>query len=198
MTNEEDIRSMKVAELKIELAKYNLPQTGKKDELIERLLHHITSGSAQNVSVTPVSSPIVPSPQQEEQQQETNSEHPRITSYEEDEATRRAARASRFGIPVVEPSSSKKVGGDSHSSSLLSDEARLRRIQRFGTVEPAVGKKVGGKGKSSSVLEVVAEQLDVERLKARQARFGVTTSEVLAKTETEEAKLRRMERFGTQ
>lgn len=194
MLTESEVRGMKVAELKAELAKLDLPQGGKKDELIERLLQHMaTAGSSARETkktavhaepAAPAASATAPSP-----------------ILVDDETARRLARAARFGIDPVEPpkSSSKPAKPEKASAvlaadpSLRSPEAIKRRIERFGVVEPE--KRAG---KPAATGSPAAVPVDYEQLKARQERFGVVTSSALAKSEMEEAKRRRLERFGGQ
>lgn len=199
MLTEADVRAMKVAELKAELVLLDLPLTGKKDELMERLLEHLASQPAetkQDTAVSPSSVPAVtsvgstaavPSP-----------------ILVDDEQARRLARASRFGIQPVEPTTApqpKRAKPTKASALLASDptllapDALQRRIERFGVVQPDAkrSKQAGGR---TAVVVAPVEAVDYEQLKARQERFGVTTSALLAKSEMEEAKRRRMERFG--
>lgn len=209
----DEIRSMKVVELKSELAKHGLPQTGKKDELIDRLLEFIQSApSAGAAAVGAVGASPTLEPQQQAQLiQQPQEQHHVITSVVDDEAAQRQARAARFGIPVVVPQKDAKVveklAEKSHiDTSLLSEEARLRRIQRFGVVETATSStpkdaKVGKKQqhhhhhKKQSSGDAGLPST-VEQMRAREARFGVTTSSTLTRIEAKEAMAKRQQRFG--
>lgn len=179
---------MKVVELKAELAKAGLPVTGKKDELIERLLEHVqtlnpstTSQSAPSAKpqITPVSAPQATAP--------SAAEH-------DDEVARRAARAARFGIPLDE------------------ETRKLQRMDRFGTASSSVASTLDAKiskalpdgkrkhshqkGSKSADKKIGDVDIDMAKLKERQARFGVVESKTLAKAEMDEAKARRLARFG--
>lgn len=181
------IKAMKVVELKAELSALGLPVTGKKDELVERLLGHqseqeqqVEAGRpelnfAQESSATPIPpiSPITVDPVL-------------------DEASKRALRAERFGIPMTE------------------EARRLARQQRFGlSAQPAhlsaaINKplsdgrrKDNKKGIAKGVKTVSISEEELVRLKARQERFGgELVSSTLMKAEESEAKARRLARFG--
>ncbi|KAI3629783.1 hypothetical protein MIR68_011218 [Amoeboaphelidium protococcarum] len=71
----DDLKKLKVAELKEKLQEYELPVSGKKDELIERLYNHLQSlaqqqqQQQQQVNQQQLLSPQVYPPQQQQQQQ---------------------------------------------------------------------------------------------------------------------------------
>lgn len=94
------------------------------------------------------------------------------------------ARADRFG-PVETQGTKLKA-----------------RAERFGIVDEKVKKqqrqeRFGSAGSSKSNSQPVVDEETLKRMKERQARFGETTSKVLLKTEEQEAKKRRMEKFGS-
>lgn len=55
---EADIRKLKVAELKTELSSRDLPQTGKKDELVQRLLDHMNASKATPAKAASPTKPV--------------------------------------------------------------------------------------------------------------------------------------------
>lgn len=203
MTSEDEIRAMKVVDLKAELGKLGLPQTGKKDELIDRLLEHLAANSLPS-KVTSPGMPVAalkPASVQKAMVQGTTTN---VVSTVSEEEAQRLARAARFGIdptrPVATPTSTPKSKASFAVDPLLvSEEARQRRIERFGVVEP-VSKK--SKQSPQHVPEVKigggVVGIEGEKLKERQQRFGVTTSKALVSQEMEEARRLRAERFGKQ
>jgi len=218
MMTEDEIRGLKVVELKAKLAKYGLVQTGRKDELIDRLLENLnqnegqTAGNSAVPKQQPAAQTSVPSGAVNQTQQQATLQNS-VALPANDEDARRLARASRFGITPVAFSAPAPVKGQKTSSgtqdikasktlaadpSLNAPDARLRRIERFGVVEQPFGKKARQEPGSKMAKAVAVEgvEVDLESLKARQDRFGVTTSKVLAQTEAELARQRRMERFA--
>lgn len=216
MLDEECVKAMKVVELKAELAKYGLPQTGKKDELVERLLDHLNSvpdGSHPNGNpVEPAANTNnVAGDENTVVSAEAAAALTPITSIMDDEESRRAARAARFGLSHT-PSTSTAAATASGKSKLkhiskeidasqLSSEAKQRRIERFGLVSSS-GTTTSPSSSNTKVSKKAlgggAVEVDWDRLKARQERFGSVTSTALARKEAEEARLRRLERFGKQ
>ena len=167
--DEDQIKKMKVAELRTELGNRSLPISGKKEELITRLIEAIsttkeplmtsqgpsTSQTASKIRMeTPVKRPASP--------QTVNG------ASEKDKLEERAAR---FGI----------------QSNLPKEDDRIKKRQeRFGKLE---------KGGMSGKLIELGE--DVETLRQRQQRFGETLSSTLVLKDLEEQRLRRLERFGS-
>jgi hypothetical protein len=184
MLTEEAVRALKVVELKAELAKHGLVQTGKKDELIDRLIEFLAqqpagsaappkpataagapapAGPAQQKPAGPGAAPAVPSP----------AVHTRPAM--EDEEARRRARAERFGLepaavrhggsipPPRAPAAPETMKASrtlQEDPSLNSPEARQRRIERFGAVQP--------EGRRAAEAQTEAEAARQRRLK----RFG--------------------------
>lgn len=195
MPSEDEIRAMKVVDLKAELGKLGLPQTGKKDELIDRLLEHLNA-VAMPSKVTSPGVPVAapkPAPVQKVQGTATN-----VVSTVSEEEAQRLARAARFGIDPTNTTITPKKASFAVDPLLVSEEARQRRIERFGVVEP-VSKK--SKQSITHVPKVAiggVVGIEAEKLKERQQRFGVTTSKALVSQEMEEARRLRAERFGKQ
>lgn len=173
--DEAAIRQLKVAELKVELSKLNLPTTGKKDDLVARLLEALANlplGANADGSRSGPASPRPPQPTSPVPK--PSSPLPRLASRSpfqapstlvaggDSEKSRRISRAMRFG--------------SSEASSVV-DERKKQRVERFGSMADD-------------------SAMDTERLKVRQARFGETTSERLVRAEEEAAKARRLARFG--
>lgn len=200
---EERLKHLKVVELKAELAQHGLVQTGKKDELLDRLMEFLNSRSSTAVATGPPSGTSAGEAAPAQQQQQKVEEHPpKITSLVEDEEARRRARAARFGIPVVALDSGKSGNADAPA---VSSDHKQHRIERFGVVEPASKKpktpqvqkpqQPPQQQPKKSVLEGAVD-VDLEQLKARQERFGVTVSATLVSKEAQDAKQRRQDRFG--
>lgn len=188
---------MKVVELKAQLAEAGLPVTGKKDELIERLLEHSKTLSPSAAKAAPAVAPAIGKPQSTP----VMAPQPAVPAAPEqdDEIARRAARAARFGIPLDE------------------ETRRLQRMDRFGTADSSIATTLeakiskalpDGKGKkhhgppshphgNKKGGGVGGLEIDVEKLRERQARFGVVESKTLAQAEMDEAKARRLARFGS-
>ncbi len=124
---EEDVRQMKVAELKAALAERGLPVSGKKEELVERLLDALAA-------------PGSPS------------------------------SAGAAGASPAQSAPSPAMGAD----------AEPRDAGAAETTAQAVGQ----------------DPLSLERMRARQARFGVAVSGRLADLEEQAARERRQARFG--
>ncbi|XP_061075651.1 SAP domain-containing ribonucleoprotein-like isoform X6 [Conger conger] len=90
-----------------------------------------------------------------------------------------AARAARFGLPVVSPTSTQ--GTSANSKPAVDVDTLKKRAQRFGMNVSSVSKKVE----------------DDEKLKKRKERFGILTSAAAVGPDDAEAKKRkRAERFG--
>lgn len=121
---EEDVRQMKVADLKAELAARGQPVSGKKEELVERLLAVLAGSTAEHVSAG-----------------------------EDGNAARSSA-----------PTENTVAHGAA------------------GTTACALG----------------ADPMSLERMRARQARFGVSVSTHMAVLEDSAARERRKERFAPQ
>ncbi|XP_035242966.1 SAP domain-containing ribonucleoprotein isoform X1 [Anguilla anguilla] len=90
-----------------------------------------------------------------------------------------AARAARFGLPVVPPASAQGASADSKPA--VDVDTLKKRAQRFGMNVSSISKKVE----------------DEEKLKKRKERFGILTSAAAVGPDDSEAKKRkRAERFG--
>ncbi|KAJ8358555.1 hypothetical protein SKAU_G00150800 [Synaphobranchus kaupii] len=90
-----------------------------------------------------------------------------------------AARAARFGLPVVPLASAQGVSMNSKPA--VDVDALKKRAQRFGMNVSSVSKKVE----------------DEEKLKKRKERFGIVTGAAAVSPDDAEAKKRkRAERFG--
>lgn len=122
--NEEEVKRMKVSELKEALSTRGLSTTGRKDELASRLLSSLPASTG--VAATPVAP-----------------------------SSTKLPAAPKAHLPPSAPGSTQSM-------------------QELLKLDP----------------------LSLERMRARQARFGTVTSEQLKKTEEEEARKKRAERFS--
>lgn len=167
--DEQTIRQLKVADLRSELSKLGLPTTGKKEELVIRLLEAVKSVPARS----PPLSPNISSSSPNNQMPSTKGTPKSPTGTLQTSATptgegdKLMARAARFGNSLDEMSK-RKV-----------------RQERFASL--------AGNGGSNTQE---GDLFDPDRLRARQARFGTATSSRLVEEEERLAKLKRLERFG--
>jgi hypothetical protein len=135
--SEDEVRQLKVAELKTELSALGLSASGKKEELQERLLAALLveksmsacPPSGGNVSVSPspnANSVITGSPGSDSSIDITQKSHPENII---------ASRAARFGMQSTAASSSNTDLGKVSSATcedLLSLERLKKRQERFG------------------------------------------------------------------
>ncbi|KAK4685704.1 SAP domain-containing ribonucleoprotein, partial [Tremellales sp. Uapishka_1] len=195
---EAQLQKLKVTELKELLAKHSLVQTGKKEDLVKRLLDNnvsIGDGAAaeeKNVDATPVES-------------ETTATAPAETA--PPSITPEQRRAERFGIPLntnAEPKSRPKPASEpkdapkkaesapkSNGSGIdknplgLSDEVLAQRAAKFGLPE----KKKEAKPDAPAVKPTPApvSKAEVELTPEMKEKIAIE----------EEKKRKRAEKFGT-
>uniref|UniRef100_W5M7E1 SAP domain-containing ribonucleoprotein n=1 Tax=Lepisosteus oculatus TaxID=7918 RepID=W5M7E1_LEPOC len=89
--------------------------------------------------------------------------------------SKKAARAARFGLPIVPP-----TGTSASSKPAVNVDVLKKRAQRFGMNVSSLSKKVE----------------EDEKLKKRKERFGIVTGAAAAVDDVEAKKRKRAERFG--
>ncbi|KAL3832336.1 hypothetical protein ACJMK2_023988 [Sinanodonta woodiana] len=196
-----DLQKLKVAELKQILKERGLPQTGTKNELIERLTKD------QDESDSPV---------------EENVSVPTSVTVEEEEPVSevpKPAPAKEVVVPVQIEKDPVKVASPVVITKITTDvkpvpiasmsvEERLKlRAGRFGAVAEDSKKKLRAErfgtsaapvssGKVSMNSSLSANPTDVEKLKKRAERFGAVVSSTLSKVDEQEKLQKRKQRFG--
>jgi len=164
----EDISKMKIADLKKELKALGLSVDGKKNELQERLEEALSAGD-------------------EVEEAEENSPQ---------KAAKRKSVEFTGNDEVVEPEEQKENKYESitapsaeeetkvKTAQELADEAKIAaRIARWGVVEPPAKKKKEADSESKEnkkekvnkrgpKIKMAPEDIDIEKLKSRAARFG--------------------------
>jgi len=184
----EDISKMKIADLKKELKALGLSVDGKKNELQERLEEALSAGD-------------------EVEEAEENSPQ---------KAAKRKSVEFTGNDEVVEPEEQKENKYESitapsaeeetkvKTAQELADEAKIAaRIARWGVVEPPAKKKKEADSESKEnkkekvnkrgpKIKMAPEDIDIEKLKSRAARFGDACPKDLTELEK---KLERAERF---
>lgn len=183
MTFEEQVRNMKVVELRAELQKLNLSTLGKKEELISRLLEAKDEALISNLVSKPSSlnldsslngnSTIAQKPFPSSNDHNLKSSISSQNSLKAKSSNIIASNSSSN----TENSTISKPGTENPSD----EQKKLMRLERFGTSINT---------KSSNITE------SLEKMRAREERFGVRTSETLENIENNEQKLKRLERFG--
>jgi len=190
----EDVSKLKVAELKKELKALGLSVDGKKNELQERLEEAIAGGAdtsmVEDVDVEVDADEELDAEEEEEllkeSEENAESEEPTITKHE----------------PITFSADTEtKV----KTAQELADEAKIAaRVARFGLVEPPAKKKKEEKTenkenkkekvvkKKEPKIKMPKEEVDLEKLKARAARFGEACPKDLTDLEK---KNERAERF---
>lgn len=209
--DEKELTKLKVAELQAKLKEQGLPTTGKKAELIARLLEA-------NEALAEETEPAA---------EETAADEAAIEESVEEEVAESTTVVEEDVSAEVTTEDSTKADGAPKSTVVTAkqtdDEARKARAARFGTAlgddteklakranrfglplkdpnAPAAASNGNG-GAIGGKKNMTAEE--IERLKKRQERFGVVTSKTLEKVVSKEqkqkeaeAKKRRLERFG--
>ena len=169
----EQVKKMKVAELKEELQKRNLPVERKKNELVQRLEEAINA-QTQNQDQTPnqttptsaqTTKPATPAETKTDQTETTkNTDAPANPQDQQPPANdfeaAKAARAARFGIPLVP---AQKSGGDKIKA----------RQERFGVVGKDKDKKADKRKKG---FDMPVDPEEEERRRKRAERFGLASS----------------------
>lgn len=186
MATRADLEGKKVTELKEECQKLGLATTGKKAELIDRILEARTGAPAAAAPAAPAEAPAADNPAEadviaaadpaaaENGGAHASGKHKRI-EFTLDAAAEKAAEAEKIiklgkeEGPAVAPKSPdpQEVAGHIDTVATLTAEERKRlRGEKFGLPE-------------------------VDKKKKRAERFGLTTPE-----DEEEKKLKRQQRFG--
>jgi hypothetical protein len=203
--DEESLKKLKVTELKALLQERNLTVVGKKEELIQRLLSHEEQPSqkpkeaeeesfiplkSESSAIKDTKSPKVPPPIK------TDSNG---TKAVEDDSV--ANRRARFGTTTIDDQinarrarfgSSDESKSASPSSTPVSTPSSIHSTVR--TEETDNGLIIrSGKGKQT--MEMVIGMDEVDRIKARQARFG-TNAPILSQLESSEKISERKRRFS--
>merc|ERR1712212_1133733 len=166
----EDVSKLKVADLKKELKALGLSVEGKKTELQERLEEAIAGGAdtsmVEDVDVEVDAEEEEELLQEPENDKETEEEEQTVTKHE----------------PI---SFSSETETKVKTAQEVSDEAKIAaRVARFGLVEPPPKKQKAEKAenkenkkekvvkKKEPKIKKAKEEVDIEKLKARAARFG--------------------------
>lgn len=184
--DETAIRQLKVTELRAELSKLGLPTTGKKDELVARVLEALAGGHSSGGAVAATTSPSpagAKSPLPLSDRETWTSARPPVQPH----------AVPTAGFPGDSSASAGKATAGTHEDRLAA------RAERFG-LEPTQEARRKQRAERFGIGASAEQEglFDVERMRARQARFGVVASGQLAKAEDEAAKLKRLERFGLQ
>ncbi|KAI8821742.1 uncharacterized protein EV422DRAFT_526730 [Fimicolochytrium jonesii] len=216
-------KKLRVPELKTELAKFNLPTTGRKEDLLARLLEHLakssggsTAPSGTTTTTTTASSKISNTPVKSD-----SIRMPTMTT-----ATPLSAK-SPTGAPTITGPDGQHAPPAGDKAAMTEEERRIARAKRFGIpVEPAApadakttttagpkqaaaakpAKEVAKPARPASGSKAQAPaaalppvKLDPAVLKKRQEKFGIVNEDLpklIAKAEEEEKKRKRAERFG--
>jgi len=184
----DDVSKMKIADLKKELKALGLSVDGKKNELVERLEEAL---SAQDE----VEETEEGSPQKGEKRKSVGfTGNDDVVEPEEQEPK----KYESITAPAAETETKVKTAQE------LADEARIAaRVARWGLVEPPAKKqkesasetkenKKEKVNKRGPKIKMAPEDIDIEKLKSRAARFGDACPKDLSELEK---KLERAERF---
>ncbi|KDD76503.1 hypothetical protein H632_c202p0 [Helicosporidium sp. ATCC 50920] len=217
MTTMEDLKKLKVAELRDELTKRDLETKGVKDELIARLWESMSAEQPDASTPAPENAPDpVASPPAEHLAASTTEADvpaPAKAAVEAipappvklSEADKSKLRAERFGLPVAEgakdkPAASSSVGSLGKAETQEEMERRKKRAERFGMPVPMTKEEEWAKKKQRAAkfglpAPVFKEEEEAKR-QSRQNRFGAGNA-VGGSTDQVAKKLAaRAERFG--
>lgn len=184
----DDVSKMKVADLKKELEALGLSTDGKKNELQERLEEALTAEEdVEESEDSPSKGTKRKSVEFSGNDEVVEPEEPVISKYES------------ITAPAAEAETKVKTAQE------LSDEAKIAaRVARWGLVEPPAkkqkesasetkeNKKEKKENKRGPKIKMAAEDIDIEKLKSRAARFGDACPKDLTVLEK---KAERAERF---
>ena len=219
-TSQEALKKYRVADLKALLQARGLSKEGRKDDLVKRLWEwaqaeealkladedfeeaqvkrvEVAKGQPSEQVAAKKAVPVTEVPKQEPRKVVAP-----ITAVKQD-----AAPLPSVKSPVNKEGGKKDLDQDKLQARrdrfgpVETGDSKLKaRAERFGIVDEQTKRqqrqeRFGGSAALSKSKMVVDEEM-IKRMKERQARFGETTSKVLLKTEEQEAKRRRMERFG--
>jgi hypothetical protein len=221
-TSQDALKKYRVADLKSLLQARGLSKEGRKDDLVKRLWEWAQAEEALKLAdedfddsqakeveatkkqpaepaVSKKVAPVSEVPKQEIKKVTTPTTTPKQDIVQS---------------PVLKSPANREGAGDSLTEGKM--QARVDRFgpvetqgtklkaraERFGIVDEKSKKqqrqeRFGGASSSKSKSQPVVDEETLRKMKERQARFGETTSKVLLKTEEQEAKRRRMEKFGS-
>lgn len=178
-TNEEQLQKLKVTELKELLAKHHLVQTGKKDELVKRLVdNHVqadgsvaNTGAAQEEELVeppaeepaPAAAPTeTTAPATEDSNTAPSTSTPTAPAELTPEQQALKARAERFGLPF-DPSASASARSSAPAKTTTAEKSSNGN----GVAEPKEKKEKAG------AIDKTSLGLSEEVLAKRAAKFGL-------------------------
>ncbi|XP_033761669.1 SAP domain-containing ribonucleoprotein-like [Pecten maximus] len=199
-----ELAKMKVPDLKKECKSRNLPTSGTKKDLVQRLKAEINQGSVdpEDAVEEEVEADVADDSVEDALDQvlgEDDTDEIALTT-EADTAPKESVTVSKVKTPITAPDSvSKQV-----STTGVSENDRLKmRVQKFGAVNPDLQKQLRADrfGVSQSNAKggnklASAPPADMDKLKKRAERFGAITSTVLTKVDETKKLKKRAERFG--
>ncbi|GAX78334.1 hypothetical protein CEUSTIGMA_g5776.t1 [Chlamydomonas eustigma] len=202
MSSKEECLKMTVPELKAALKAKNLPLTGKKDDLISRLLsaptlHDTTPPTKEASREVPVSMNMVESTAVEASTDiEPPSKHDKITFNEKSTQVAKKVTVVKPAIETVSGEAAHPVISEADKQKLRADrfqdpevEKAKARAQRFNLIHPEVEKEKTLK--RAERFGLLVPELEEQKKKTRAERFGILHPEV-----EEKKKQSRAERFG--
>ncbi|XP_069110941.1 SAP domain-containing ribonucleoprotein-like [Argopecten irradians] len=193
-----EISKMKVPDLKKECKARNLPTTGTKKDLVQRLKAEISQGSVDDTVEEEVDADAADDSVEDALDQvlgEDDTDEIALTT--EAEAAPKES-VSDVKTPITAPVS------DSKPTVGVSETDRLKmRVQKFGAINPDLQKQMRAERFGISQGNVKggnkiasAPPADMDKLKKRAERFGTVTSTVLSKVDETQKLKKRAERFG--
>jgi SAP domain-containing ribonucleoprotein len=201
----EELRKMKVADLKAKLTELGLPSKGTKQELITRLEEYYTS---QEDDEDLLDDEEVGAEEQEDGQEEEEEGEAEDGEEEEGEHVEESASETQKK-PTEETGSEKDQPVKDHKVNVgdfkaMSSAERLAiRAQKFGVVgedakKLARAQRFGLSGDSSlpSHKKMKVDEETMEKLKKRAERFGESVSSAVVQAEDIDKIKKRQERFG--
>ncbi|KAJ3023119.1 hypothetical protein HKX48_004235 [Thoreauomyces humboldtii] len=218
MATPTEISKLRVPELKEALTKAGLPVTGKKEDLVARLLDHRAKHPEPASATLPATTPAVPPAVAVKEAASANSavaassptkqQSPAIPAPTKpvtgkaaeaglSEEERRKARAARFGIPFTAASTviDTSVAGKKANGA----KAAAPKSATPTGDKPAAVAKTASAAKAPAANVKLTVNIDAETLKKRAERFGAVVPDIekiIKRTEEEERKRKRAERFG--
>ncbi|OWF49436.1 SAP domain-containing ribonucleoprotein-like [Mizuhopecten yessoensis] len=185
-----EIAKMKVPDLKKECKSRNLPTTGTKKDLIQRLKAEVSEGSGEDKVEEDVADVADDSVEDALDQ----------VLGEDDTAPKESVTVSKIKEQITAPDSDDKPV----STKAIDENDRLKmRVQKFGAVNPEVKKQLRAERFGTSEVTAKggdkispAPAADMDKLKKRAERFGTVTSTVLTKVDETQKLKKRAERFG--
>ncbi|XP_038642234.1 SAP domain-containing ribonucleoprotein [Scyliorhinus canicula] len=186
-----DISKLKLTELRQECASRELDTKGNKQDLIQRLQAYLEEHAEEEVNEEDVLA-------EDTERLKKRAERFNVPGTAE---SKKAARAARFGLPVV------AKGTPGTLKTMISAEKLRERAERFGMNVSSLSKKCASYSRntgcdfgplSTSNPYFIAAFLteDDEKMKKRKERFGIVTSSAGGGDDVEAKKRKRAERFG--